>query len=165
MGMNGNQADRAFGRERAELFRHARACKTETAPSLGWLDCHKIAVLGIGSGTGRDRKLATKLFLFDRQQAPAASGQGVKNTEDTLLGTVDELDDPPAVPDRIAFVPALLHPQQSPISDPGSLAGPSPSGDTQANSGRRILVGIAINSPSLSRPVMSASTTWGNVPG
>src|SRR5262245_63836889 len=104
MGVDGDEADRALGRERAELFRHARAGKPIAAPARRDLDRHQIAIARVGAGARWDRKLLAELFLVDRREPPAAIRRRARNAEHALPGAVDELDDEPGRADPVALL-------------------------------------------------------------
>src|SRR5262245_24083859 len=111
MGVNGDQAHRAFGRERAEPFRHARAGQAMPAVPRCDLDRHQIAIARARSAACGNRKLAAELFLVDRRKPPAAARPRAKNAEHALPTPRDELDDPPVMTDRIVLAVALLEAQ------------------------------------------------------
>ena len=137
------------------------------------LDRDEVAVLRVGGRARRDRELAAELLLVDRREPAAAAGQRAEDAEHALLGAVEDLDDAAGVADRRRRrSPAFLDPQQRAVADAGDLAGPRLARDVRmrifggapcASSSHS--VGTAISSPSRSRAVMSASTTWGRVPG
>ncbi len=133
MGVNSDQADRALAHKRAEPFRHARAGESIAASPCRDLDRHQVAVARVAAGARRDRKLAAELFLVDRRKAAAAARRRAENAEHALPATIDELDDPPAVADRIVLLAALLDPQQRAIADAGNLARPRAARNAHAN--------------------------------
>ena len=124
MGVDGDEADRALGRERAQLFCHARAGEPIAAPARRDLDRHQVAIARVCAGARRDRKLVAELLLVDRREPPAAARRRAENAEHALPGAVDELDDAPAVADRIVLLAALLDPQQRAIADAGDFVRP-----------------------------------------
>src|SRR5262249_47886535 len=136
MGVDGDEADRALGRERAELFRHARAGKPIAAPARGDLDRHQVAIARVGAGAGWDRKLVAELLLVDRREPPAAIRRRAINAEHALPGAVDELDAAPRMADRIVLFAALLDPQQGTVADAGDLAWPRAARNAHADLGR-----------------------------
>src|SRR5215831_4070643 len=142
MGVDSNQADRALGCERAEPFRHARAGEPIAASPRRDLDRHEIAVARLAACPGRDRQLAADLFLVDGNEPPAAARRRAKNPEYALPPAVDELDDAPAVADRVVLIAALFDPQQGAIADAGDLAWPRAARNAHANSGRWAVLGL-----------------------
>src|SRR5215813_6050110 len=142
MGVDSNQADRALGRERAEPLGHARAGQPIAASPRRDLDRHEIAVARFAACPGRDRQLAADLFLVDRNEPPAAARRRAKNPEYALPAAVDELDDAPAVADRVVLIAALFDPQQGAIADAGDLAWSCAARNAHANSGRRAVFGL-----------------------
>src|SRR5690242_11214359 len=93
VGVDGDQAHRPLGCERAEPFRHAPAGKPHAAAAAGDLDRDEVAVAGLAAGARRDGDLAADLLLVDRQDASAAAGHGAENSEYALTAAVDDLDD------------------------------------------------------------------------
>ena len=93
-------------------------------------------------GAGRDRKLLAELLLVDRGEPPAAAGERAVNAEHALLGPVDELDDAPAVADRVVLLAALLDPQQGAVADAGDFVGPGAARDMHADLGRGAVLGL-----------------------
>ena len=75
MGVDRDQADGLFGRERAEPLLHLARSKSETAGAHEF-DTDEIAVLRAGAVGFRDVQFAPGLFLVDRHQPSAALGQG-----------------------------------------------------------------------------------------
>src|SRR5260370_4814995 len=107
MGVNGDKALGALGRERAEPFRHARAVQAIAALPRRDLDRHQIAIARASGAAWGDRKLAAELFLVDRRQPPAATRRPAENAEHALPPALDELDDAPVVADGSAPPRAL----------------------------------------------------------
>ena len=142
VGVDGDQADGALGCERAEPFRHARAGEPEATAARRGLNGDEIAVAGLAAGARRDGELAADFFLLNRHDPSAATRRGAENSEHTLAAAVDELDDAPAVADRIFFLAALLDPQQSAVADAGNLAGPGAARNAHANLGRGAVLGL-----------------------
>ena len=96
VGVDRDQADRALGLERAELFLDARRRQAEAAGTRH-ADGDQVAVLGVGGCAGRDRKLAAELLLVDRHEPAAAARQRAEHAEHALRRAVDDLDDAAAV--------------------------------------------------------------------
>src|SRR5262245_53379152 len=142
MGVDGDQADRALGCERAEPFRHARAGEPEAAAARGDLDRHEVAVAGLAGGARRDSELAADLSLLDRREPPAAVRRGAENPEHALAAAVDELDDASAVTDRILLLTALLDAQQSAVADAGDLDRPRAARNAHADLGGGAVLGL-----------------------
>src|SRR5262249_7586633 len=112
------------------------------AAARGGLDCHEVAVAGLAAGAQRDGELAADFFLLDRYDPTAAARHGAENSEHALAASVDELDDAPAVADRIFFLAALLDPQQSAVADAGDLARSGAARNAHANLGRGAVLGL-----------------------
>jgi len=111
VGMDGDQAHRALGAERAEPFGHACVRQAVAALPRRDLDRHQIAIARVSGAAGGDRKLAAERFLVDRRKSPAAARRRAENAEHALPTALDELDDAPVVADRIVLAGALLDPQ------------------------------------------------------
>src|SRR5262249_24118368 len=141
-GVDRDQADRALGLERAQFFLHARARQPEPTSALGDFDRHQVAVVGVGTGARGDRELLAGLLLVDRNEPPAAARQPPIDAEHALLAAVDQLDDAPAVADRIAPVGRLLDPQQDAVADAGRLAGTRAARDVHVDLRRRAVAGL-----------------------
>ena len=131
------------------------------------LDGDEIAVLGAGGRAGRDGDFAAELLLVDRHQPAAAARHAAENAEHAVLGAIDELDDAAArFPSSPDFSMRISARSPTPATSPGLarrgvamwMTGGAPCASSSHSVGR------AKNSPSLSRPVMSASTTGGSVP-
>ena len=119
-----------------------------------------------------DVQFAAGLLLVDRNQPPAAAGQGAEDSEHAGLGVIDDLDDAAAIDGasrraRRAFRRATARGRRRRPRCPAAarrgtwmrIFGGSPL-STSSHS-----AGVAINSPSLSRPVMSAITVGGRAAG
>src|SRR5262249_58155501 len=94
------------------------------APARRGLDRDQVAIARVCAGVRWDRKLLAELFLVDRREPPAAARRRAVNAEHALFGAVDELDDAPAVADRVVLFAALLDPQQGTVADAGDLLRP-----------------------------------------
>ena len=142
MGVDGDQAHRAFALERAELFRHARAREPKAAAALGHLDRNQVAILGLAAGARRNSKLAADLLLVDRHQPSAATGERAENPQDALPRAVDELDDAAGMTDCLVVLAGLFHAQQGAIADAGDLVGPGAARDVHADLRRGAVLGL-----------------------
>ena len=142
MGVDGDQADRALGLERAQLLRDARARETIAAAARRHLDRDQIAVARVRAGAGGNRELATELLLVDRLEPPAAARRRAENAEHALLAAVDELDDAPGVMDRFVLVAAVLDPQQDAVADAGDLVRPRAARNAHADFGGGAVLGL-----------------------
>src|SRR5713101_3413507 len=129
MGMNRDQADRFFGCQRAEPLLDLAGGKSETARAYQ-VDADEVAVLGATSIALGNIQLAAGLLLVDRNQAPAATGQGAEDSEDAGLGVIDDLDDAPAI--AVALI-QLLDAQQRAVAHPCCGAGLRTSGNMDAD--------------------------------
>ena len=169
VGVDGDQAHRALALERAEpLLDAARSagrsgcCWTLTA--IRSPSCASLVALA------RDRELLAELLLVDRHEPPAAARQRAEDAERAGLGLVDDLDDAAGVADVVvAGFPRRAAARGRRRRRPRRAApcaawrcGFSAPGRARP---RPIRSGVAISSPSLSRPVMSASVTSGRLPG
>src|SRR5262249_58453595 len=81
-------------------------------------------VLGAADGATRDRTLTSGLLLVDRREPPAAVRHCAENAEHARLGAIDALDDPPAMPDGLIVISALLDPEERAISQACNLGRP-----------------------------------------
>ena len=124
MRVDGDQADRAFAGERAELLHHApgRQAQTRSARSL---DRDQVAVLRVGGGAGRNVELLAEHFLVDRLQPAAAVRGFAENPQHALLGPVDDLDEAAAVADAGVLL-GLLDMQQHAVAEAGGFARAAP---------------------------------------
>ena len=172
VGVNGDQADRALGLERAQPFRHARAREAVAAAARRHLDRDQIAVARVRAGAGGIASSRPSCFLSIGSSRPPPPGVRAENAEHALLAAVDELDDAPGVMDRIVLVAAVLDPQQDAVADAGDLVGPRTARNAHADLGRGAVLGLipfGRNRDQLAvavaRAVTSATTTWGSVPG
>src|SRR6516162_7330776 len=100
------------------------------------------ATAGVCAGARWDRKLLAELFLVNRREPPAAAGRRAVNAEHALPGAVDELDDAPAVADRIVLFDALLDPQQGTVADAGDLVRPRVARNAHADPGSGAVLGL-----------------------
>ena len=123
VGVDGDEAHRAFALDRAEPFLDARDRQTETAV-LRDADGDQVAVLGVLGGLARDRKLLAELLLVDRDEPAAAVRQSPENAERADLGLVDDLDDAAGIAD--AVLTGFFDPEQRPVADAGDFARPWP---------------------------------------
>src|SRR5260370_10632099 len=96
MGMNRDQADRLFGRQRAEPVPDLAGGKPETARTHQ-VDADEIAVLGATGIAPGNVQLAAGLLLVDWNQPSAALGQGAEDSEDPVLCVIDDLTHAPAI--------------------------------------------------------------------
>src|SRR5262249_6107079 len=141
-GVDGDEADRALGRERAQLIRHARAGEPKPAPARRDLDRHRVGSARVSAGARWARKLVAELFLLDRREPPAAARRRAVNAEHALAGAVDELDDAPGVADRIVLFAALLDPQQSAVAHACDLVRPRAARNAHADLGGGAVLGL-----------------------
>ena len=122
VGVDGDQADRAFAGERAEFLDHAPGRQSQARRALR-LDRDQVAVLRVGGSAGRNAELFAEHFLVDRLQPAAAVRRFAENPQHAVLGMVDDLDDAPAVADTVVFL-GFLNVQQHAVADAGGLARP-----------------------------------------
>ncbi len=170
VGMDRDQADRFFRRQRAEPLLHLAGGKAEAARAHQ-IDADEIAVLGaVGVGLG-DVQFAAGLLLVDRHQPSAAVGQRAEDAEHAGLGVIDHLDDAAAIGGAFAVVRLLdraaARGRRRRPRCPAAGGAEHGCGFSAARRFplRPIRLGVAINSPSLSRPVMSAITVGGSAAG
>src|SRR5271165_5262282 len=135
--MDGDQAHRAFARERAELFRDPTARRAKAAPALVYFDRNKLAVLSLLICSDGDHDLLAELLLFNRLKTTSAAGTRSKNAQHAFLCTIDELDHPPAVTDRVVLVGICLDSQQGAVADAGDLVASRAAYGMQPDLGRR----------------------------
>ena len=141
-----------------------RLCATSTAT--------RSPSCGIATGAGRDGEFAADLLLVDRREPAAAIRKRPENAEHALLGAVDDLDHPPAMADQSRRHRRFPRPAGVPDRRRRRLLQVwLCATDRDADFRRRrrapprpIRSATAINSPSRSRLVMSATTTLGSVP-
>src|SRR5262249_30713068 len=120
--MDRDHAHGAFGFQRAQPLLDTAGGEPDAALPRH-LGGDEIAVLRVGGRPGRDCELA--LLLVDGRKPPAAARQPAEDTEHALLGTIDDLDDPPAVADLLIVVADLLDAQQRTIVHAGDFARPA----------------------------------------
>ncbi len=164
MRVDRDQADRALAFERAEPLLHMRDGQTEAA-LFGDVGGDQFAVLRVAHAVRRDRQFAApERFLVDRNEPPAALRQLAENPEHAVLGAIEDLDHASGVADLFVAAANFVNAQEHAIADARSFAGLGTAGDDDPDFRRRRRVpasshsaGAAINSPSGSRPVMSAS--------
>ena len=123
MGVDGDEADRAFALQRAEFFLDARRRQTVVALPYD-VDRDEVAVLGVLGGARRDGKLLAELLLVDRNEPAAAAGHSAEDAEHALRRAVDDFYDAPGEANGIAFVAGFLDAQQRAIADAGGFGGP-----------------------------------------
>ncbi len=115
--MNRDQADGLFARQRAEPFLDLAGGQSKSARAHQ-IDADEVAILG-ATGVGfRDVQLPPDLLLVDRDQPPAAVGEGAEDAEHAGFGVIDHLDDAAAI-DRALGVVQLFDPQQRAVADAG----------------------------------------------
>ena len=171
VGVDRDQADRLFASQASRAApspcrRQARSRGVRTRSTLTRSPSSAPSRVGFG-----DVQFAAGLLLVDGNEPPAAVGQGAEDAEHAGLGVIDDLDDAAA----IGAGPRCRRPfdaQQRAVADAGRGAGLRAARhmDADFRRGRRfpprpIRSGVAINSPSLSRPVMSAITVGGSAAG
>ncbi len=122
VGMDGDQADRAFARERAEPLDHAPGRQAQARRAAG-LDRDQVAVLRVGGAAGRNAELLAEHFLVDRLQPAAAVRRFAENPQHAVLGMIDDLDDAAAVADAVVVF-GFLDVQQHAVADAGGFARP-----------------------------------------
>src|SRR5262249_32308317 len=98
--------------------------KPVAGPARRHFDGDQIAVLRVAAGAARDRNLTAGLLLVDRREPPAAVRQCAENAEHARLGAIDDLDDPPAMPDGLVAISALLDPEERAIANACNLGRP-----------------------------------------
>src|SRR6516164_8211022 len=101
MGMNRNQAYRAFRRKRPKLFLDACNQRTVAALACTRLRGNQIAVFRLSLRSRCDFNSPADLLLVDWLEVTSAGWPRSKNTEYALPRAIDDLDHPAAVPDRV----------------------------------------------------------------
>ena len=143
VGVDRDQADRLFARERAEPLNHLAGRQPEPALARN-LDGDQIAVLGAAGCIGRDVDFPAELFLVDRHQTDAAVRHAAENAERAVLGAVDQLDDAAA---RAVFV-RVLDADERAVADAGHFAGLGAARRCKAdNRGRAVRVLVPFRRP------------------
>ena len=167
VGVDGDQAHRALGLQRAEPLLDAGDRQAEAL--LLDADRDQVAVLRVLGRLARDRELLAELLLVDRHQPPAAARQRAEDADRAGLGLVDDLDDAAGVANVVViWLSCTRSSARSPT--PATSCGRALRGvamrifGTGPCSSSSHSVGVASSSPSLSRPVMSASVTSGSPP-
>ena len=122
VGVDGDQADRALARERAEPFDHAAGRQPQARRALRF-DRDQVAVLRVVGGARRNGEFLAEHFLVDRLQPAAAIRGFAEDPQHAVLGMVDDLDDAAAVADAAVFV-GFLDAQQHAVAEAGGFAGP-----------------------------------------
>ena len=156
VGINCDQAHRPLARERAEPLHHP--CRGQSnAPARGCtLDGDEVAVLRVSRCAGRDRQLASKLFLVDRREASTTIGQRTEDTERALPCAIDDLDDAAAVMNGVAIRASFFDAQQGAVADAGGFTRARLARRMDADFGRlavRVLVPFGWNGDQLSVPI------------
>ena len=121
VGVDGDEADRAFALDRAEPFLDARR-----SAARAWLCCCTLTATrspscGILGGAAGDRQLLAELLLVDRDQPAAAVRQRAEDAERADLGLVDDLDDAAGIADVV--LAGFFDAEQRAVADAGDLAG------------------------------------------
>ena len=101
--MNGDEADRAFAIERAELFLDAR-CRRAMVALPDDMDGDEVAVARIVGGARRNGEFPAELLLVDRDKTSAAAGNAAEDAEHALRRAVDDLDDTAGETNGVIFV-------------------------------------------------------------
>ena len=135
VGVDRDQAHRALALDRAEPLGDAAGRRPVGAPAAPDLDRDEVAVLRAAARGGRDFQFL-HVLLVDRREPAAAVGQGAEDAENARPHALDDLDDAPAVADRIAVLAGLLDPNESTIANARNCAGPGMAQRTNTNFGR-----------------------------
>ena len=158
--------------ERAELFGDARARQTVAAPSRRSPRPPPGRRLARSrSAPGAIASSRPSCFFSIGSRRPPPPGWARKMPSTRCLRAIDELDDAPAVPDRVVLVGIVLDAQQSAVADAGTSPGRGRREIARGSWRRRRARPRPIRSEPRSAPrrasraMTSASTTCGNVPG
>jgi hypothetical protein len=164
--VNCDQAHGLLGLERAEAFLHLAGGQA-VAARADQFDADQVAILRAAGVSGRNGEFAAGLLLVDGDHAAVAIWHQAEDSENAVGGLVEQFDHAAAI-GLVVFAVGLFNAQQGAIANTGNGAGrctarhmdPNNRGGPSTSSSHS--AGAASSSPSLSRPVTSATMVGGS---
>ena len=136
MGVDRNQADRLFRRQRSQPLFDLAAIEAEAARTQQ-IDADEVAILGTSVSVLAMFNSRPACFLSTGIRRPLPSAMLAENSEHARLAVIDDLEDPSAIGNAVTnAILELFDPQQRAVADASGGAGLHPSRHVDADFGR-----------------------------
>ena len=142
VGVDGDQADRALGLQRAQPLGDARARETVAAAACRHLDRDQVAVRASPPAPAGIASSRPSCFLSIGSSRPPPPGAARKMPITRCLPRSMSLMTRPRVTDRLVLVAAVLDPQQDAVADAGDLVRPRAARNPNADLGGGAVLGL-----------------------